>query len=63
MCASGVLFCADQRSLFNVLTASANNGGGMRQAGILAAAGIVALETMIERLKDDHQRAKNWPLN
>lgn len=32
-------------------------GGGMRQAGILAAAGIVALETMIERLADDHRRA------
>ena len=33
-------------------------GGGMRQAGILAAAGIVAIETMIERLSEDHQRAK-----
>jgi len=33
-------------------------GGGMRQAGILAAAGIVALETMTERLVEDHTRAK-----
>jgi len=33
-------------------------GGGMRQAGVLAAAGIVALETMIPRLEEDHQRAK-----
>jgi threonine aldolase len=33
-------------------------GGGMRQAGVLAACGIVALETMIERLGDDHRRAK-----
>lgn len=33
-------------------------GGGMRQAGILAAAGIVALETMIDRLAQDHIRAK-----
>lgn len=32
-------------------------GGGMRQAGILAAAGIVALETMIDRLAEDHARA------
>lgn len=32
-------------------------GGGMRQAGILAAAGIVALETMIDRLEEDHKRA------
>lgn len=33
-------------------------GGGMRQAGIIAAAGIVALETMIDRLAEDHARAK-----
>ncbi len=33
-------------------------GGGMRQAGILAAAGIVALETMVERLAEDHKRAR-----
>jgi threonine aldolase len=33
-------------------------GGGMRQAGILAAAGIVALETMVERLGEDHERAR-----
>lgn len=33
-------------------------GGGMRQAGILAAAGIVALESMIDRLAEDHQRAQ-----
>jgi threonine aldolase len=33
-------------------------GGGMRQSGILAAAGLVALETMRERLVDDHRRAK-----
>ncbi|MBT3362516.1 MAG: aminotransferase class I/II-fold pyridoxal phosphate-dependent enzyme [Chloroflexi bacterium] len=33
-------------------------GGGMRQAGVIAAAGIVALETMIERLADDHKNAK-----
>lgn len=32
-------------------------GGGMRQAGILAAAGIVALETIVPRLEEDHQRA------
>jgi threonine aldolase len=44
-------------------------GGGMKQVGIVAAAGVVALETMIERLADDHARArrladavaKQWP--
>jgi len=33
-------------------------GGAMRQAGVIAAAGIVALETMVERLAEDHRRAR-----
>ena len=33
-------------------------GGGMRQAGILAAAGIIALENMVERLEEDHKNAR-----
>jgi len=33
-------------------------GGAMRQAGFLAAAGLVALDTMVERLADDHRRAR-----
>jgi len=33
-------------------------GGGMRQVGVIAAAGIVALETMIERFEDDHANAR-----
>lgn len=33
-------------------------GGGMRQAGYLAAAGIYALDNHVRRLKEDHQRAK-----
>jgi len=33
-------------------------GGGMRQAGIIAAAGIVALEKMVDRLAEDHARAR-----
>ncbi len=32
-------------------------GGGMRQAGIIAAPGIIALEKMIDRLRDDHRNA------
>jgi len=44
-------------------------GGGMRQAGVIAAAGLVALQTMVERLADDHRRAarlaeavaERWP--
>jgi threonine aldolase len=33
-------------------------GGGMRQAGVIAAPGIIALEKMISRLEEDHQNAK-----
>jgi len=33
-------------------------GGGMRQAGIIAAAGIVALESMVDRLAEDHANAR-----
>jgi len=33
-------------------------GGNLRQAGVIAAAGIVALEEMVERLAEDHARAK-----
>jgi len=33
-------------------------GGGMRQVGVLAAAGLVAFDSMIERLEDDHANAK-----
>jgi len=33
-------------------------GGGMRQAGIIAAAGIIALEKMVDRLKEDHENAQ-----
>ncbi len=35
-------------------------GGGMRQAGIIAAAGITALETMVERLGEDHANARRF---
>ena len=34
-------------------------GGGMRQSGILAAAALVAMETMVDRLADDHKRARD----
>jgi len=33
-------------------------GGGMRQAGFLAAAGLVALDNMVERLAEDHENAR-----
>jgi len=35
-------------------------GGGMRQAGVIAAAGIVALEQMVDRLAEDHEKARRF---
>jgi threonine aldolase len=45
-------FIAEARRIRKML------GGGMRQAGVLAAAGIYALEHNIERLKNDHKNAQ-----
>jgi len=45
-------FIAEARRVRKVL------GGGMRQAGVLAAAGIVALEKMVDRLREDHDNAR-----
>lgn len=53
----GSLLCGP-RSVIDEARADRHRlGGAWRQAGILAAAGIVALETMVERLADDHERA------
>lgn len=54
----GSVLCGSHEFIGKVRRIRKQLGGGMRQAGILAAAGIVALETMIERLADDHARAR-----
>jgi threonine aldolase len=53
----GSLLCGDRVTVDDARDARAGMGGGMRQAGVIAAAGLVALETMVERLADDHERA------
>jgi threonine aldolase len=35
-------------------------GGAMRQAGVMAAAGLIALDQMVDRLSEDHRRAKRF---
>jgi threonine aldolase len=54
----GSLLCGDVDMIYHAQRARKMLGGGMRQAGILAAAGIVALEQMVERLAEDHVRAR-----
>ena len=55
----GSVLCGDKKFIKRAHRLRKMLGGGMRQAGILAAAGIVALEKMTKRLSDDHGRARN----
>jgi threonine aldolase len=54
----GSVLCGSQPFIAKARRLRKMLGGGMRQAGILAAAGIVALEQMVDRLGEDHARAK-----
>ena len=54
----GSLLCGSREFITRAHRMRKQLGGGMRQAGVLAAAGMVALESMVDRLADDHQRAK-----
>ena len=54
----GSVLCGSKEFIVKAHRMRKQLGGGMRQAGILAAAGIVALESMIERLGEDHARAR-----
>jgi len=57
-CPVGSLVCGSKEFIVRARKARRMVGGGMRQAGIIAAAGIVALDTMVDRLADDHANAK-----
>lgn len=54
----GSVVAGDQAFIGRVRRARKAVGGGLRQAGILAAAGIIAVTEMVERLSDDHANAK-----
>ncbi len=54
----GSLLCGPSDLIKRALWVRKALGGGMRQAGILAAAGIYALENNIDRLAEDHARAQ-----
>jgi threonine aldolase len=54
----GSVICGSREFIGRVHRIRKQLGGGMRQAGVLAAAGIVALESMIDRLAEDHSRAQ-----
>jgi threonine aldolase len=54
----GSLFCGPADLVERARTVRRRLGGGMRQSGVLAAAGIVALETRVAGLAHDHVRAR-----
>lgn len=54
----GSLVCGDAAFVARARRVRKMVGGGMRQAGVLAAAGIVALEQMVDRLAEDHAHAR-----
>ncbi len=55
----GSLLCGSRAAIDEARDHRSRLGGQMRQAGVIAAAGVVALETMVERLADDHARARD----
>jgi len=57
-CPVGSLLVGDKATIKKARRVRKVLGGGMRQAGFLAAAGIYALDHNIKRLEDDHKRAK-----
>ncbi len=54
----GSLVCGSGEFIAETRRARKVVGGGWRQAGVIAAAGIVALEQMVDRLAEDHANAK-----
>jgi len=57
-CPIGSMLCGPREFIARAHRTRKVLGGGMRQAGIIAAAGIVALTTMIDRLAEDHENAR-----
>jgi threonine aldolase len=54
----GSIVCGSSEFIARARKARKTLGGGMRQAGVIAAAAIVALESMVGRLSEDHENAR-----
>jgi threonine aldolase len=57
-CPIGSVLCGSREFVGRARRYRKMLGGGMRQAGIIAAAGVYALENMIDRLAEDHENAR-----
>ena len=58
----GSLLCGSEEDILKARRIRKMLGGGMRQAGIIAAAGKIALTQMVERLAEDHSNARKLAL-
>jgi threonine aldolase len=61
-CPVGSVVCGTREFIYKAHRARKILGSGMRQAGVLAASGIVALESMVDRLAEDHANARHLAL-
>ncbi len=57
-CPVGSVLCGSEEFIARARRFRKMLGGGMRQAGIIAAAGVYALENMVDRLAEDHDNAR-----
>src|SRR5437899_4341638 len=57
-CPVGSIFCGSEEDIEEAKRWRKRLGGGMRQVGVLAAAGLIALDHMVDRLADDHANAR-----
>ena len=57
-CPVGSIFCGSEQDVEEALRWRKRLGGGMRQVGVLAAAGLIALDRMVDRLAEDHAHAR-----
>jgi len=54
----GSVICGSERFIYHARRTRKALGGGMRQAGIIATAGIFSLDNMLDQIRNDHQNAK-----
>src|SRR5437868_224896 len=57
-CPVGSIFCGSEEDVEQARRWRKRLGGGMRQVGVLAAAGLIALDHMVDRLAEDHAHAR-----
>jgi threonine aldolase len=57
-CPAGSMFCGSAEAVAQARRWRKRLGGAMRQAGVIAATGLIALETMVDRLAEDHSNAR-----